>query len=341
MVSDEDLLALKAELSRKYLGRSMTLERARKSEFRFCYTAANCPGAENIHGIGIRRAPAGGSSANGPGIVFLISDLLEALEHNLVPAEFDGIPVELLEAPLARVGGPECSMLRKSRIRPVVAGTSAGLSRECTGTIGCFCRSTDPADDPDDIFVLSNSHVFANCGIAKLGAVLYQPGPFDGGEDESNTFAHLYRTVMLRCDGSTANTIDAAIGRLAPGVQFGKDICDIGPVRGVEAPVEGMTVLKHGRTTGMTSGEIDLEALDLHVIMSHQDDGKVALMVDQIRIKPLGMEAFAAAGDSGALVINPESNAAVGLLFATAGVFGIANKLPAVLSGLQLALAHI
>ena len=92
----------------------------------------------------------------------------------------------------------------------------------------------------------------------------------DGG-DASHQVAEFWRLVPIRLGGQSSNLVDAAIAKLLPGVAYEADICRVGSPRGTVATSEGMAVVKHGRTTGLTEGMIDDISITSLVGMDHAD----------------------------------------------------------------------
>lgn len=233
-----------------------------------------------------------------------------------------------------------CTTGRQTRQRPLMPGISAALYNVTAGTIACFCRSTRHGDNPAQICVLSNNHVFANVNQAQPGNDLYQPSPADGAMIADH-FAEFHRFVPLHLGGTAPNRVDAAIGLLLPGTPFVPEICSIGRLAGTLRAVEGLRVRKHGRTTGYTEGTVTDESVDSLVGIDHNNPQVMALFQNQIRIdgmspsQPVGL-----GGDSGSLVIHHSQRQAVGLYFAgpSSGEYGLANHIADVLSEMQITL---
>lgn len=275
--------------------------------------------------------------------------------RDLLPIELDGIPTDIIEAPLPYISaqrttkkkraprkgtsGPRlsrtiassaaaaaapalapealaCSNNRRLPQRPVVAGISAAHTQVTAGTIACFCRSTLTGEDPSRVFVLSNNHVFAHVNQSQIGDDLLQPGPLHGGT-AANHFAELARFVPLQLGGTQPNFVDAAIGELLPGIAFLPHICGVGRIQGVAQGAVGMQVIKHGSNTGTTEGKIDATSVSQLVGMDSFNPPRiVARFENQLRIRrDVRFPAFALSGDSGSLVIDKATNRAVGLFF--------------------------
>lgn len=305
----------------------------------------------NVHAVGIGRKTSNGIESDELCVrVYVVQKLPLSLlsPHDRIPESIDGIPTDIIEsAPaflsdekLGTITSSACTLARKQRQRPVTAGISAGHFAITAGTLGYFCRSTRDGDDHDQIHALSNNHVFANVDKALPMDALYQPGAADGGSAHDR-FAEFTRAVPIHMGGQYPNRVDAAIGRLLPGTEYIHGICTVGQVTGATRAMLGMPVCKHGRTTGYTEGrvaDIDYDAL---VGMDHQNPRIVALFADQILIeRDVSFPAIGLGGDSGSLVVERGTKAAVGLYFAGPedGTYGIPNHIHAVLDELQVQL---
>jgi hypothetical protein len=218
--------------------------------------------------------------------------------------------------------------------RPLVIGCSLGHVASTAGTLGLIARHRKTGRP----ILLSNSHVLAQAGEAKLGDGISQPGRVDGGNVNDHVAA-LLDFAPLKTAGS--NQIDAAIALVDDSIKL-----DAGSVAGIGAftfangdpLVPGTKVMKVGRTTALTHGEIT--AVELDDIVVDYDIGTI-VFDDQIEIKGLPDAPFSKPGDSGSLVVNDKAQA-IGLLFSGnpfandgAGV-SYANRLSKVMSSLDL-----
>ena len=344
MPVDESILAAKRELSGQLLPKCAAEGVAGR---RGAVTVAAAVGAadRNVHAVGVGRKVVAGQPTDQLCVrLYVVQKLPRGLLPHavLLPSDVAGIPTDVIEsAPaFAASAPPPCSADRTKRQRPVVPGISAAHKNVTAGTIACFCRSTLEGDDPERVCVLSNNHVFANVDNAAIGDELLQPGPADGGE-ASDVFATLARAAPIRVDGRSPNQVDAAIGRLATGVDVVAAVCSIGQVSGVAAADEDMRVCKHGRTTGYREGVVTDVALDAVVGMDPNDPWAAAVFVDQIRVDRVpDYPDVGLGGDSGSLLVDCASRAAVGLYFAGPwdGTYGLANHMADVCAALEIAL---
>jgi hypothetical protein len=326
--------------------------------------AAVAGAGRNVHAIGIgRKITEDKKDGSNCVRVYVVQKLPLSLlsPRDVIPKIIDGVPTDVIESepPFAfaakkrtakktsrkRSARPKrsattsasCSQNRRKRQRPVMGGISAGHRDITAGTLGCFCKSTNPSDDADQLFALSNNHVFANVNQALVGDPLYQPGPADGG-GINDYFAALHRFVPIQLGGVLANRVDAAVGRPIPSVAVDPDICMIGNISGTAQAVDDMLVRKHGRTTGYTEGRVDDVDYTGLVGMDHNDPIVVGLFENQLRIVADGPEPFGLGGDSGSAVVHRTDQDVVGLYFAgpPSGMYGLANRIENVLAELEV-----
>jgi hypothetical protein len=251
---------------------------------------------------------------------------------------------------------------RKRRVRPAPPGVSVGHYQVTAGTFGALVydrRDRRP-------MILSNNHVLANLsngrdGRAQAGDPIYQPGRYDGGTGD-DTIAHLERFAPIipvaseeecpiarraeaagnfvlrhlspgrrmkffRATGGV-NLVDAAVATLMRAEDAVEDILGLGRVEGVTEPVLGQTVVKSGRTSGVTKGEIRVIGATVKVGLG---DLGTAVFTDQIVTT-----AMAEPGDSGSLLMTAEGHEAVGLLSAGSSLATVHNRIRNVLDILSV-----
>jgi DNA-binding transcriptional LysR family regulator len=243
-------------------------------------------------------------------------------------------PVTPAKAPADDAGKVDPHDLQKLR-RPLIVGCSVGHFETTAGTIGLLVRHRKTGRP----VILSNSHVLALAGLAKLGDAVTQPGKLDGGVPADHVAA-LLDFVPLKTEGS--NFVDAAIAVLDDSVAIdATSVPGIGAITfpSVEPIMPGQQVMKLGRTSGFTVGEIMATELD-DVAVDYLDVGTV-VFDDQIEIKGSPGKPFSRDGDSGSLIVNADRQA-IGLLFAGnpdlndgAGL-SFANSLSKVIAALDL-----
>ena len=208
--------------------------------------------------------------------------------------------------------------------RPVPIGVSTGHPDITAGTIGARVK-----DASGKVYALSNNHVYANENRASIGDNALQPGVYDGGRNPADAIGTLHAFKPIEFSRRANNVIDAAIA-LSSSVSLGKAT----PPGGYGTPMSttatapiGMPVMKYGRTTGLTRGQV--YAIDATVNVRYS--AGVARFVHQIVITP---GTFSAGGDSGSLIVvdgTVDTRKPVGLLFAGSSSYTIANPIADVL----------
>lgn len=195
----------------------------------------------------------------------------------------------------------------RSRVDPLVGGVSVANARVTAGTLGAIVWDRTNGRP----CILSNWHVLCGSAACQAGEPIYQPGRLDGGT-AVDTVATLKRWLL----GGEA---DAALAELNGARAHTRDMLGLDPIAGIEeAPTIGMSVIKTGRTTGITEGLID--GLSMSVSINYGDAG-VQSFHDQIRIVPHppwpGVDyEVSKGGDSGSVWLNKANGKAVGLHFA-------------------------
>ncbi|MGD2153552.1 MAG: hypothetical protein PVG79_09805 [Gemmatimonadales bacterium] len=272
----------------------------------------------------------------------------------LIPREVDGVATDVVQ-----VGEIRALQAPTDRWRPAPGGVSLGHYKVTAGTFGSVVR--DRASGAR--LILSNNHVLANSNDASPGDPILQPGAADGGRVEQDTIAQLerfcpiefttsepdcpvaiglagaanavarllgsrHRFESYQSDASASNLVDAAVARPLDEADIQDEILEIGVVQGTTPAELGMSVRKSGRTTGLTSGEV--QVLDATVNVSY-GAGRVAQFENQIVTGPMSQ-----GGDSGSLLVAGDALRAVGLLFAGSDQTTVHNPIQAVLDCLEV-----
>jgi hypothetical protein len=269
-----------------------------------------------------------------------------------VPAAIDGIPTDVVATGVIRA-----LQSRTARHRPAPGGVSIGHRAITAGTLGCLVRRGG------QVFILSNNHVLANSNDARRGDAILQPGPHDGGKFPDDHIAELedfvpitfveppsecqfargvvallnagcraitsktrYRIVNIQ---AVDNRVDAAIARPLQPALVRNEILEIGAISGLGSGSLGAAIKKSGRTTGLTTGEI--QQVDVSVNVQY-GPGQVARFTDQLLAGPMSQ-----GGDSGSAVLDG-GNRLIGLLFAGSENSTIINRIEHVFSELSLTL---
>jgi hypothetical protein len=278
--------------------------------------------------------------------------LVQLSRKDVVPAAMDGIPTDVIET-----GTIYALQSHTARYRPAPGGVSIGHRDITAGTLGCWVKKNG------QFFILSNNHVLANSNAAQIGDPILQPGPYDGGSLSGDHIANLSEFVPISFTDTPStcsftngvagivngiastlgsdtrlkavraraqeNLVDAAIARPLNDQDVKNEILEIGPLNGLVNGELGMAIKKSGRTTALTTGEI--QQVDVTVNVQY-GEGQIAVFTDQLLAG-----AMSQGGDSGSAVLD-NSNKLVGLLFAGSDTTTIINRIENVFSALGLSL---
>lgn len=202
-----------------------------------------------------------------------------------------------------------------------ISGANANLDGN-SGTIGYFCRKKSFLTRRSEVYLLSNSHVFADLRRMNVEThdFILQPSPGEGAK--SRPIAELTNLSPLKFDNDVtdANSIDASIAKLFKQQAHKFVLPFIGEIKRFVEKEEfelGEKAQKFGRTTGYTSGNLFSVSLDIWI--KYDRTGKDAFFADQFLVETdkTQYEKFVDKGDSGSLLIDGENNT-VGLIFAGA-----------------------
>jgi hypothetical protein len=313
----------------------------------------------NVVGVGIGYKEKANERTDKLAVIIFVSKKVP--ERDLTTTEIVPQTIANVETDVVEIGEVRLLSLRTTRVRPAQPGVSIGHYKITAGTLGALVKDAKSGAP----LILSNNHILANSsngqdGRAKVGDPIYQPGPYDGGTSEDtiarlerfvpviteyqestcpvsrrlarteNFFVHLVRPdyeVRFHKRNSEGNLVDCAVARPISDRLVTPEILEVGPVRGVAEARLGETLIKSGRTSGLTRGKITALSATLRIQMH---SGVYALFSDQIvaDLKSQG-------GDSGSLVLN-EQNEAVGLLFAGSDRSTILNRIQNVMDKLNI-----
>lgn len=238
----------------------------------------------------------------------------------------------------AALSGPEAiptDVVVLGKIRPEVnaiknplqPGNSIGHVDNPGGTLGAVVIKGGA------FHILSNSHVLALGGTAKKGDAIIYPGDVDGGSIGNNLVAKLSGFKKFVSGTDYVNRVDCAIAKptAARLADLVSEIKGLSFPKGTIKPVRGMKVVKVGRTTGKTTGEVR----DVHFRFTLDYEGEVGKVgfIDQVLCTRYTKE-----GDSGSLVIDKATGRAVGLHFAGANGGSVFNPIDDVLKALGVKL---
>ncbi len=266
----------------------------------------------------------------------------------MIPSTLSGLPTDVVQTGVLRA-----FQSHTARYRPAPGGISIGHRDITAGTLGCLVKKGG------EFFILSNNHVLANSNAGQVGDPILQPGPYDGGRFPDDHIANLEAFIPISFTGgssgcSTAtgiadflnsiakamgsdarlqaittqaedNLVDAAIARPVNPAEVKDEILEIGPLSGVGSGALGMAIKKSGRTTALTSGEI--QQVDVTSTVQYGEN-KTARFTDQLLAG-----AMSQGGDSGSAILDTQ-NRLIGLLFAGSDNSTIINRIENVFSAL-------
>lgn len=210
----------------------------------------------NITSVGIGYKIEDGAATDDVAIQFTVGrkaspEVLEALGTEPIPEaiEVDGfvVPTDVVQRDFSveyRIVAEVETSERKRRADPVVPGLSVAHVAETAGTIGCIVY--DAADGAP--YILSNWHVLHG-SRGDIGDDVVQPGPFDDNRTHLNRLGRLVRSHVGHAGDCAIATIE---GREFRSEIFGLDV----RLEQLGEPELGDTVVKSGRTTGLTYGRV-------------------------------------------------------------------------------------
>ncbi|HEY6171513.1 MAG TPA: hypothetical protein VIX80_04550 [Candidatus Kapabacteria bacterium] len=213
---------------------------------------------------------------------------------------------------------------------PIWSGVSIGNDKECAaGTLGCVV--SDNANGK--MYILSNNHVLARENKAAIGERIDQPGRFETNCVQTGQIAKLSKFVTITMRRNADNLVDAAIAEFTA-TGFTSQMALGAAYTPTAAPVNAFinqSVKKVGRTTGLTNGIVSAVNVKVNV----QYSKGVAGFAGQFYITP---GTFSAAGDSGSLIVDDNTNNPVGLLFAGGNTGTFANGITNVLNAFNVSI---
>jgi hypothetical protein len=217
-----------------------------------------------------------------------------------------------------------------TRVRPAVPGFSIGHSNITAGTFGCLVRKKG---DSHALYILSNSHVLADSGLASKGDKILQPGKLDGGTAPADVIGTLEEFIPLIFGAQGyPNLVDAAIAKVRRAPDVTSAIRLIGVPKGISTALRrGMQIQKTGRTSDHTIGVV--RDINHRTFLPYKKPGGGTGRVgftDQVLCSR-----YTDGGDSGSAVLTMQGNV-VGLHFAGSASSSIFNKIGNVLNALDI-----
>jgi len=322
-----DLQAAKAELSSRYL------RPGDAKAFRAQAATTSPDPAINVVGVGIGEKESEGLLTGLMSVRLLVrvkypKNMIAS--GSMLPPTIGGLPVDVQETGTFRAfaGFPD----PRVAITPAQPGCSIGFEfpdpgLRMAGTLGAVVR-----DAAGKRYILSNNHVLADESRLPAGAPIFQTGLLDlPAGAVQRQIARLSKFIPFN---QQALKIDCAIAEEVTPNILSNQILYIGAPKGTAPAKTNMAVHKFGRTTAYRAGTIRMVSTD--VTVSYETGSFV--FEDQIVIVGANGAAFSDAGDSGSLILERESQMAVGLLFAGSPSHTLANHIDDVLQALGVTL---
>ena len=301
---------------------------------------------DNVVGVGIAEKLVKGKPTGVLSVKFFVKTKFPtgAVSRGMtLPKTIDGLPVDVEESGTFRAFAKRRMRKRgpatdgtlpnpRIRMRPAQGGSSIGFRIPgdqfvMCGTFGAVVRTSRR------LFILSNNHVLADENRMPVGSPIYQPALMDGGRIATDQIAALTRFIKLR--SNRYNRVDAALAEPLTRNLLDEDVLHIGAPSGTVQAAIDMMVHKFGRTTSYTSGRIT--SIDTDVVVEYET-GEFTFE-NQIIIFGSNSTMFSDSGDSGSIILQRGTNAAVGLLFGGSPSYTIANHIANVLRSLRVRMA--
>jgi endonuclease G len=253
----------------------------------------------NITSIGVGHKITDGKPTGEISLQFTVDEKVaepETLGTEPIPETIvvDGVavPTDVIERsyrPAFRVVAEADPPESKVRVDPIVPGVSVGHVRVSAGTIGCIVYDRQDGTP----LVLSNWHVLHGPAGA-LGDLVVQPGPHDDNRLDGNRLGRLKRSHLgVAGDCAVATIEDRRFEAVIPGL-------GVVPEQLGEPELDD-TVVKNGRTTGVTHGVV--RRVDVIAKISYGSAGVHAIGGFEIGPDPANPPAdgeISRGGDSGA-----------------------------------------
>ena len=278
----------------------------------------------NIVGVGISEKVTDGAKTGELSLCFYVEKKIarsKLREGRLVPPVMSapsGAAVFTDVKPIGRVR-PEV----KKKVSPIQSGFSVAHVEVGAGTVGAIVKKGKK------LYILSNAHVLANSGLGKVKDQVTYPGSLDGGKLPKHLAGTLAKFVRFKTGGRFVNHVDCALCQIDSGRLGDLDLSIFG-VTGLPKTIaakRGMKVMKRGRTTGETTGEI--EDVNFRVVIDYPGVGEVGFLEQVLCTR------YSKAGDSGAIVVDKQSHKIVGLHFAGASGGSVFNPIADVIKALR------
>jgi hypothetical protein len=294
----------------------------------------------NVVGVGVAEKMVDGKPTGVLAVKFFVKTKYPkgaVTSGSALPKSIDGLPTDVEQAGTfrsftrtRRAAAFDATLPNpRVRMRPALPGSSIGFRIAgdhfvMGGTFGALVKTSTK------VYILSNNHVLADENRLPIGSPIFQPALLDHGRIDSDQIAELTRFGKLKAN--KFNKIDAALARPLNKNLVGREVLHIGAPNGTADAALDMIMHKFGRTTSYTVGRVI--SIDTDVTIEYET-GDFAFE-SQIIIQGSGGQMFSDHGDSGSLILQRGTNAAVGLLFAGGPDHTIANHIGNVLRSLRV-----
>lgn len=269
---------------------------------------ASC--SDNLLGIAITEKRSAGKYVSEPAITLLVRrkiPLSKLTRAQRLPRTINGYTTDVVS-----IGTPRFAQ------GPVVrAGDAINIAGRHPGTLGAFLH-----DGAGQRYAITNGHVVGGT----LGATAYSP-PFGTAEA---TPIGLVQHAAAPVPG-TINALDLALVALEQTVEINPLLPTIGSVSGLTAPDPAQLVRMNGHSSPNAFGWFFASRANLSLPIDGFTYGFREVQIFWAQ----GNGTFGAQGDSGSIIVDDNSQAAIGQLFAVSSGFAYAIPMERIFKGLQ------
>lgn len=271
-----------------------------------------------IHGIGVGLCDPS-RPKKGAAVILYASALAAAAKSSkkstrqkqaLHPAKLRskaGVPIRIVRSTSFHKHGSPPSSRFRTRIRPVIAGYSIGTPNT-SGTAGLIVTEGSGRNR----YILSNNHVLVNENSSRCSKTL-QPGGADGGTVSKDLIGEIHRFVRL--SKRKNNYIDAATAKPLQRSLLSPSYAEFGTVPGhLRSYRIGDQFKKVGRTTGVTTGQVESIHTDIRV--GYGPYGNLGTIIFKNQSVIRGKRPVSLSGDSGSVWLTRRKNLAAAVNFA-------------------------
>jgi len=302
-LSTEELRRHAEPLIRETIQRVLTRRHVDQSDISFSKAlrskhSAACLRMKSSHviGVGFGAKVSAGSTTGETAIRVYVTRKIRTSELSRavrIPKTINGISTDVVA-----VGRP------RHHLRPVALGASISRLGGLPGSIGCIVTKAGAAKS----YLLSAAHVLSPDVTARIGDSIVEPATPNAG---AAPIATLTDFELLKPDGGK-NFMDAAIALLLKKSDVLDQLPRIGELATpVMPPTLYQSVRKFGAASAHTLGIVTDATAEITI--QSPIDGENYLYSDVFDVTGCGGE-FSRGGDSGALIVDAQSNRPVGIV---------------------------